>query len=176
MLMSEIHSLFRLLSQKIENPSLILKTLNQELCRGNYSNMFVTFFLGCLDLSNGKLHYANAGHDKPYLLKESAIQLPAKSNLPLGVFPDTEFEQQEYKLSAGDMLFLYTDGLTEAKNIYREAFGRARVCQALTACLSDKQMTTENIVRSVCTSAHLFAGEAPQSDDLTTLLIKYQPI
>lgn len=175
MLMSVIHSLFRVLSQKSENPSQVLKAINQELCRGNDSNMFVTFFAGCLDLYTGKLHYANAGHDKPYLLEDSVKQLPAKANLPLGVFPETEFEQQDYVLSPGTMLFLYTDGLTEAKNSSREAFGRPRVQQTLTSCLANGQMSPEKVVQSVCDAVHRFAGNAPQSDDLTTLLIRYLP-
>ena len=175
MLMSVIHSLFRVLSQKMETPSLILKALNQELCRGNDTNMFVTFFAGCLDLYTGKLHYANAGHDKPYLLTDSVTPLPAQANLPLGVFPDTEFSDQEYVLSPGSMLFLYTDGLTEAKNSSREAFGLPRVHQALTACLADDGISPEGMVRTISDSAHRFAGDAPQSDDLTMLLIRYMP-
>ncbi len=175
MLMSVNHSLFRVLSQKSESPSAILKALNQELCRGNDSNMFVTFFAGCLDLYTGKLHYANAGHDRPYLLTDSVEMLLAKSNLPLGVFPDTEFGDQEIVLSSGTMLFLYTDGLTEAKNSNREAFGRSRVHEALTACLADGNMTPESLVHAVSGEAHRFAGEAPQSDDLTMLLIRFMP-
>ena len=175
MLMSVIHSLFRVLSQKTEDPSRILKVLNQELCRGNDSNMFVTFFAGCLDLYTGKLHYANAGHDKPYLLGDAPTQLAAKSNLPLGVFPDTEFEPQECTLSPGAMLFLYTDGLTEAKNSRREAFGRSRVQQVLTDCLANSRMTPESMVHSISDAAHRFAEDAPQSDDLTMLLIRYLP-
>ena len=175
MLMSVIHSLFRVLSQKMESPSLILKALNQELCRGNDSNMFVTFFAGCLDLYTGKLHYANAGHDKPYLLEKAATQLPTKSNLPLGVFPDTEFEDQACVLSPGSLLFLYTDGLTEAKNRRHEAFGRPRVQQVLDTCMADTHMTPEKMVRSISHAAHRFAGNEPQSDDLTMLLIRYLP-
>lgn len=175
MLMSVIHSLFRVLSQKTEEPSRILKALNQELCRGNDSNMFVTFFAGCLDLYTGKLHYANAGHDKPYLLGGSPSQLAAKSNLPLGVFPETEFEPQECILSPGAMLFLYTDGLTEAKNSRRETFGRTRVQQILTACLANGHKTPESMVHAISDAAHRFAGDAPQSDDLTMLLIRYLP-
>ena len=176
MLMSVTHSLFRMVSMKEESPARILSALNEQTCRGNDSNMFVTFFAGCLDLYTGKLHFANAGHDKPFLLRSgSAELLPVKSNFPLGVFPATEFEEQVCTLSPGDGLFLYTDGLTEAKNLERELFGRKRVQEALNAILSDAEMTPERAVRALSTAAHDFAGEAPQSDDLTMLLVQYTP-
>ncbi len=172
MLMSVIHSLFRVLSKKTEDPSRILKSLNDELCRGNDSNMFVTFFLGCLDLYTGKLHYANAGHDKPFLLEGSAALVPTKSNFPLGVFPDTEFEGQELMMSPGAMLFLYTDGLTEAKALSHEAFGRPRVQEILNAGVAD---SPETLIHSLSKTVHGFVGEAPQSDDLTMLAIRFAP-
>ena len=175
MLMSVIHSLFRVLSQKIESPSHILKALNEQLCRGNDSNMFVTFFAGCLDRYTGKLHFCNAGHDKPFLMKESATLLQAKPNLPLGVFPDTYYEDQVYELKPGDTLFLYTDGLTEAKNQDRELFGCDRVEAALNACLAVPGMSAERIVESLTVAAHSFSGAAPQSDDLTILVVQYAP-
>ncbi len=176
MLMSVIHSLFRTVSLREGRPSRILRALNGQLCSGNDSNMFVTFFTGSLDLYTGRLRYANAGHDKPFMLSGSAAELlPAKSNLPLGVFPDTEFEEQEWVLSPGDGLFLYTDGLTESKDQNRENFGRQRVQDALNACLSDQGMTPEKTVLVLSEAAHRFSGSASQNDDLTMLLIRYLP-
>ena len=175
MVMSVIHSLFRVVSKRLESPSLILRALNGELCRENDTNMFVTFFVGCLDLYSGVLYFANAGHDKPYLLDGSASLLATKANLPLGVFPDTEFVEQSCVLSPGSVLFLYTDGLTEAKNGRREAFGRPRVQEVLERCLASADMTPEKMVRSLSEAAHRFVGDAPQSDDLTMLAIRYAP-
>ena len=175
MLMSVIHSLFRTISARTESPSVIIRALNENLCRDNESNMFVTFFAGCLDLYTGKLHFANAGHDKPFLITGSASVLPVKSNLPLGVFPDTAFEEQECTLSPGDALLLYTDGLTEAKDQNRKNFGRERVCDLLNACIADAGMTPEKIVQSLSQASHSYSGQAPQSDDLTMLLVKYEP-
>ena len=175
MLMAVIHSLFRTFSAKTESPSIIIKALNEELSRDNDTNMFVTFFAGCLDLSTGKLHYANAGHDKPFLLNGSARLLPAKSNLPLAVFPGTEFEEQECILSPGDGLLLYTDGLTEAKDQNRKNFGRERVQSLLDGCISNAGITPEQIVLSLSKAAHDYSGQAPQSDDLTMLLVRFEP-
>lgn len=175
MLMSMIHSLFRVVSRKEESPSQILGALNNQLCAGDDNNMFVTCFVGCLDLYTGKLNYANAGHDKPFLLTSSASLLPVKANLPLGVFPDTQFELQSMQLSPGSTLFLYTDGLTEAKNKFRQALGRERVQQVLDYSMSIGADTPEELVSALSAEARTFAGDCPQSDDLTLLCIRFQP-
>lgn len=174
MLMSMIHSLFRMISQKQESPSHIVRVLNEEICRDNRSNMFVTFFVGCLDFYTGKLRFCNAGHDKPFLLNDSVSLLPVKSNLPLGVFPDTDFAEESLQLSADTSLFLYTDGLTEAMNTSREAFGRPRVQEVLEDSLS-RSLSPRETVDALSRSAHEFVGTAPQSDDLTMLLLRYRP-
>lgn len=172
LLMSVVHSLFRTISLKEESPSRILEELNSHICRGNDSNMFATFFVGCLDLYSGQLRFGNAGHDKPFLVGKEVSLLPVKSNLPLGVFPDTEFAEETLDLSAGDTLFLYTDGLTEAKNPAREAFGRARVKEVLEGVRS---LSPEVMVSSLGKAAHKFAGSAPQSDDMAMLAIRFSP-
>ena len=175
MLMSMIRSLFRLLSQKEESPSKILSVLNNELCRGNDTNMFITFFMGCLDLYSGVLRFGNAGHDKPFLLSEDITLLLTKSNLPLGVFPNTPYEDQTLVLAPGTTLFLYTDGLTEAKNENREQFTRNGVIKVLRIFMADKKPSLENLVSSMSQAAHHFAGNAPQSDDLTMLVVRFAP-
>ena len=174
MLMSMIHSLFRMISQKQESPSHIVRALNEEICRGNRSNMFVTFFVGCLDFYTGRLRYCNAGHDKPFLLSGSVSLLPVKANLPLGVFPDTDFVEECLQLSTDTSLFLYTDGLTEAMDASRCAFGRPRVQEVLEAGLK-QALSPREMVESLSRSAHAFVGTAPQSDDLTMLFLRYRP-
>ena len=176
MLMSVAHSLFRLVSQKEESPSCILTLLNRELCRGNDSNMFMTFFVGCLDLYSGVLNFGNAGHDKPYVLTDSYTRLPSKANLPLGVFPDTHFEDQTCTLAHGTTLLLYTDGLTEAKNAAKQPFGRAGVQAVLNDFLSGPDQSLGRLVHSLSSAAHDFAAGAPQSDDLTMLAVRFAPI
>lgn len=175
MLMSVAHSLFRLVSRTEEDPAQILSKLNGELCRGNESNMFVTFFVGCLDLYSGDLEYATAGHEKPFLLSDGVSLLPAKPNLPLGTFPDTHFEGQSCTLSPGTTLFLYTDGLTESKNTDRKLFGRDRVETVLNEFIKAKDQSPANLVSTLSKAAHKFAGKAPQSDDLTMLAIRFAP-
>jgi serine phosphatase RsbU (regulator of sigma subunit) len=174
MLMSVAHSLFRILSQKTDSPARILESMNQELNRGNDSNMFITFFVGCLDLYSGELRFSNAGHDKPFLVNGEITLLPSKANLPLAVFPDTQFEEQTYMLAPGTLLFLYTDGLTEAKNVERKSFGRPRIQEVLEQFRSNPDQSLCNLVSTLSEAAHAFAGEAPQSDDLTMLALRFE--
>lgn len=176
MLMSVSHSLFRVLSGKEERPSYILEAMNREMCRGNDTNMFLTFFMGCLDMYSGVLNYASAGHDKPFVLRNGEVtMLQGKANLPLGVFPNTHFEQQSCVLEPGTTLLLYTDGLTEAKNVARNQFGREGIDKILKCYMSGKDSSLETLVKSLCEAAHKFAGEAPQSDDLTILAVRFAP-
>jgi serine phosphatase RsbU (regulator of sigma subunit)/anti-sigma regulatory factor (Ser/Thr protein kinase) len=175
MLMSVAHSLFRILSQKTGSPSRILEFMNKELCRGNDSSMFITFFVGCLDLYSGDLLYSSAGHDKPFVVTDSISLLPGKSNLPLAVFADTHFEEQACTLAPGTLLLLYTDGLTEAKNLDRKEFGRPRIQQVLEKFRASSDQSLYCLVSTLSEEARAFAGAAPQSDDLTLLAVRFEP-
>jgi sigma-B regulation protein RsbU (phosphoserine phosphatase) len=101
--------------------------------------------------------------------------IEAKSNLPLGVFPDTRFEEQSCVLEPGTTILLYTDGLTEAKNVARQEFGRSGIKATLEQFLSGKDPSLDSMVTSLSVAAHAFAGEAPQSDDLTLLAVRFDP-
>ena len=147
----------------------IIKAINKASCDGNESMMFITYFMGVLDLSSGLLRYCNAGHHKPFIVGEGVTELPAKPDLPLGVSEDAPYVVREYALPAGFTLFLYTDGLTEAMNAQREQFGRQRLINSLHSCNDCKGMV-EHMTQTV----HQFVGDAPQSDDLTMLAIRYK--
>jgi len=171
MVMTVTHSLFRTFATRMSDPAHILNALNEALCRDNEATMFVTFFVGVLDLPTGRFRYCNAGHDHPVLIRDNKVTLlDAKANLPIGVFPDTRFEAQECPLPAGTTLFLYTDGLTEAKNEQRELFSRQRV---LSSCAGEKDCRA--LVEKVSRAVRDFMGQAPQADDLTMLSIRYAP-
>ena len=175
MLMSVAHSVYRMIAGKVNSPARILQEMNGELCRNNESNMFLTFFMGCLDLYSGVLTYGNAGHDKPFILSGEVSQLDAKANLPLGVFPDRSFEEQQQTLAPGTTLVLYTDGLTEAKNLSRKQFGLEAVRMVLEKSLSNGNISPAGLVSSLGDAARSFAGDAPQSDDLTLLVVRFEP-
>ena len=171
LLMAVIHTLFRSASAHENNPARLMNTINDTSCQGNDSNMFVTLFLGVLDLPTGRLRYCNAGHDKPIVLGKGL--LPAKANLPVGLFADFKYEMQEELLEAGTTLFLYTDGLTEAKNTDGQQFGLANVMKALDDCA---QAQPEELLAAMSDKVGRYVEGAEQSDDLTMLAIRYCPL
>ena len=189
MLMAVVHSLFRSASAHQTNPAHIMQTINETSCEGNESMMFVTLFIGVLDLPTGRLRYCNAGHDQPLYGQLDNGQLEngqsnngqltislidSKPNLPVGVFDDVQYKMYETTLPADSTLFLYTDGLTEARNKEHKMFGMERMKQVL----NDKPQAIENaqlLVEQMTEAVHTFAEGAEQSDDLTMLAIRYTP-
>ena len=186
MVMGVIHSLFRAFSAHENNPAHIMHAINEISCQGNESNIFVTMFIGVLDLPTGRLRYCDAGHDAPIVIEESGdrsqetgvssqerlVHVPVEPHLPVGVFEDIKYGVQETQLKPDSTLFLYTDGLTEAKDAGRKQFGLKRVEEVLRAdCPIQPRQLIETITRQV----HQFVGDAQQSDDLTMLAIHYTP-
>lgn len=175
MLMAVTHSLFRSVSAHETNPARIMTAINEASAEGNEKSMFVTLFIGVLDLPTGHLRYCNAGHDQPILIQHAAsdIQhLECDSNLPVGVFKDTKFTMQEMMLTMGSTLFLYTDGLTEAKDMQRKQFGDRRMIAHL-AQSRERSAEPQMLIEDITNAVHAFVGNAEQSDDLTMLAIYY---
>ena len=160
-------SQFRNVSSYEDDLEKIIKSINKITCDGNDTSMFVTFFVGILDLSSGLMNYCNAGHNKPFIVSDDITELPAKPDLPLGVLDEASYVVREYTLPPGTILFLYTDGLTEAMNEQREQFGRVRLIEELK---SDEDC--KGLIEKMTQAVHQFVNEAPQSDDLTMLAIR----
>lgn len=173
MVMGVIHSLFRAFSAHENNPARIMQAINEASCRGNESNIFVTMFIGILDLPTGHLRYCNAGHDTPFILDHGQLTMVScEPHLPVGVFDDVKYGMQEMHLLPDSTIFLYTDGLTEAKNEEHRLFGLQRVKETLMSC-SDQN--PKSILKTITQQVHQFVKEAEQSDDLTMLAIHYTP-
>ena len=147
-----------------------MQKINETTSEGNETNMFVTLFIGVLDLPTGRLRYCNAGHDKPVIIGRAT--LPAVPNLPVGLFSDFKYELQETQLDSGFTLFLYTDGLTEAKNTQHEMFGLKRVMPLLDA---STDLMPAQLLKKMRDEVSAYVGDAEQSDDLTMLAIRYTP-
>ena len=169
LLMAVMRSMFRSEAHRGDSAAEIVETMNRNLCEEYTGGDFVTMFVGILDLNSGCLDYCNAGHEQPVVAGQP---LDIKSNLPVGALPDWSFEGQQTQLKPGDMLFLYTDGLTEAKNNEDELLGRKRVRQ-----LASEQSngTAQQLIEIMEAEVHRHAGDAKQNDDITMLAIKWQP-
>ena len=175
LVMAAGYTLYHSLAAHESNPSRIMQTLNEALSKGNESNMFVTMFIGVLDLPTGKLRYCNAGHEKPFIIGQKIRVLPVKPHLPLGVKEDVIYTTQEDKLTTGEMVFLYTDGLTEAMNMKHELFGIKRIEIVLETFEEQGGIPTEALINKVSENVAAFVCEAEQSDDLTLLAVQYTP-
>ncbi len=176
MLMAQTLSLLRAPTRE-NNPAHIISMVNDSLCKRNDSNMFVTLFVGVLDLPTGQLRYCSAGHDAPFIVEGDTLEvvsLAVNPHLPVGVFDDTQYGVQEIQLVPGSTLFLYTDGLTESKNNNHQFFGLERVKKCLTETVSH-ECEPQSIEASMQHAVDEFVDGAEQNDDLTMLVIRYTP-
>ena len=172
LVMAMTRSIFRSITAHDEQPASIVEKMNRSLADQNSQNMFLTLFLGVMDCQTGELNYCNAGHNAPVLkTKDGWRMLEVKPNLPLGIEPSFEFTEQTIQIHRDDILFLYTDGLTEAENSRHEQYGEQRMMQTLSAMMTDRP---QEIVSLMQADVEKFVNGAPQSDDLTMLSIRYQ--
>ncbi|MBR5715065.1 MAG: SpoIIE family protein phosphatase [Bacteroidales bacterium] len=163
-------SAFRMLSEHESAPELIISQMNDSMARDNDYNMFITLFIGVLDLTTGQLRYSNAGHKSPMI---DSQPLPVIPNLPIGTLPDFQYAQQQMTIKAGSTIFLYTDGLTEAENDTKEQFGSQRMHTIIAKTLSDSA-SPKALIGQMTEAVHDFVGDTEQSDDLTMLAIRFK--
>ncbi len=176
LVMAVTRSHFRTVSAREQDPAVIMEIMNNLMSESNESSMFVTFFIGVIDLSDGHLSYCNAGHTPPLLVgpeKGTCRTLMVVPNIPLGIMAGFRFAHQEHRLSAGETLFMYTDGLTEAENDRQELFGEERA-KAVASTFAGATAFQQLFIMEKEVSKHV--GSAIQSDDLTMLTIVYQGI
>ena len=171
LLMTISHSLFRTVSAREDHPEQIMETLNSSISDNNPDIMFITMFLGVMDLSTGTIRYCNAGHNPPIVIRNGQAELlSTEPSLLLGVEMNARYTANELTLSPGDTLFLYTDGLTEAENIRKELFGERR---ALETAATSGALTASEQMERMHQAVHTFVDGAEQSDDLTMLVIRF---
>jgi sigma-B regulation protein RsbU (phosphoserine phosphatase) len=173
LVMAVTRAQFRTVSAHESQPERIITRLNDTMSEGNDSNMFVTLFVGVLDLPTGRLRYCNAGHDSPLLIGSGIGMLPCDSNLPVGVMGDWKFTMQETQIDPGTTIFLYTDGLTEAENIDHAQFTDERILKVADTSLSTNDHNPHRLVENMTNAVRDFVNGAEQSDDLTMLAIQY---
>jgi len=169
--MAVIKTLFKASAGRAENPGEILSTVNREICRDNDAQMFTTLFCGILDTRTGEIRFSNGGHNRPYHLSRAGVeQVPKTGGRVLGLLEETSFGGSRLVLAPGETLFLYTDGVTEALDPAGQFFSERR----LEAILSQiKFATAREQIEHLTREITLFAAGAEQSDDITTLAIRY---
>jgi sigma-B regulation protein RsbU (phosphoserine phosphatase) len=172
MFMMKTITSFRDFARAGKTPSQILKEINSSIFQGNKTSMFVTCFLVILDKKTGRLQYSNAGHNPPIIGANKDFRyLKCKSGFLLGCFKDSPVVDEEIILKPGESITLYTDGVTEARNREGGFFGEARFLKAIN---KKKYNCIVELHHAIKDEIANFVGDAPQSDDITFLTIKYR--
>ena len=157
--------------QKGITPAEILRQVNVALSANNENCMFVTLFIGILDLKTGELSFSNAGHNPPLILGANGesrfVTLP--DGLVLGITPDAEYRDVTVCLEPGDMIVTYTDGVTEAMNPDRKLYSEAHLRETV-ATLAGRGV--RDTVAEIVASVRIHAAGAPQSDDIAVLALR----
>jgi sigma-B regulation protein RsbU (phosphoserine phosphatase) len=157
--------------QRLREPDAMLTSVNRILAADNERCMFATVFCAILDVSTGQLRYANAGHNPPVILDSNGLRfLAMKAELMLGPVPGTQYHTARLRLQAGDTIFLYTDGVTEAKDPRERLYGEQALREALAKVAGQDPAT---IIHSIRDDLRRHAAGAPQSDDVTMLALKF---
>jgi len=162
--------------QSMEELPGLVDCTNAHLCQSNDAMMFVTACVGILDLNTGRFVYVNAGHNPPLVYRKTEGKfsyLEPHKNIPLGVKSTMMYEKDELQLEKGDALFFYTDGVTEALNGDDEMYSEQRLADTLNEA-DMTQITVTELTRKVKKSLADFVGETEQSDDITTLALRYK--
>jgi sigma-B regulation protein RsbU (phosphoserine phosphatase) len=170
LMMMALHARVQVLAEDPGNLAAFMTRLNKATCANCPSNRFITFFFCVLDTVTGELTFANAGHNPPILVRASGQAEMLEGGGPvLGILPIAPYSEMRTSLKRGDMLVLYSDGVTEATNCEQEEYAEERFIEVL------KQHRTEPasaIVEAVTKSLTEFAAGAPQADDITLVVAK----
>lgn len=167
-------TLLRMSLSKDTHLESVLPAVNQMLCENNDECMFVTMFVGLFEVTSGTLTYMNAGHNPPFYSSKGGLfnLMDVPKGILLGINAEARYEVARRTFQPGDMLILYTDGVTEAENPQRELYSVARACDTLQTVPIDDDITL--VIKTLFNSVSHFSKGMPQSDDITMLALRYR--
>ncbi len=166
-----LRALLRNQPQSVGDPSEVLQRLNNLFIQDNRTGLLLTALYAHLDPHTGHLAVANAGHEQPFWLHAATGECQAidARGMLLGAFPNLSFEAVRVELAPGDLLVIYTDGLSEARNSDDQLFGEDRVAEVIRSL---DGRTAQDALQTILQQVHFFSGSIPQSDDFTVIIIK----
>lgn len=169
--MAVVRTFIRAMARDVSSPAELMQRVNDEMAEQNDSCMFVTLFLGLVDLDTGNLRYALGGHEPPIVTDGygSASTMGSPDGAIVGVMEGVTFDEAEYVIQSGDMLILFTDGVTEAMNGDGGFYGRERLIHAV----EKSRGNSEEHIRSIRADVADFVKDTEQSDDITLLIFRY---
>jgi serine phosphatase RsbU (regulator of sigma subunit) len=170
LMMMALHARVQVLAEDPGDLAWFMTRLNKTTCANCPSNRFITFFFSVLDSATGELRFANAGHNPPIVVRASGQAEMLEGNGPvLGIIPMAAYSERRTTLSSGDMLVLYSDGVTEATDINQNEFGEERFIGVLQ---QSRHLPAGAIVEAVNRALAQFAAGAPQHDDITMVVAR----
>jgi serine phosphatase RsbU (regulator of sigma subunit) len=158
-----------------DEPEIVLGAANQRILQDTRNNLFVTVFYGVLNPVDGILTYASAGHNPAFVVNMSdgkEVQKLMKTGIPMGMFDTAKWKQQTYQLAPADVLIMYTDGVTEAQDMQGNLYSEDRLLKTIHA---NRSLPCDGLRDTVVTDIHQFVNGAPQSDDITLMLVLRNP-
>lgn len=170
LLMSGVHAIIRnrLRGRPFELPQVVAQ-LNEHLLTSSSSEMFMTLFVGILDVADGRLRYVNAGHNPPLLLQNASVSELTDGGTVIGMMPGVSYAEGEAFMDPGSLLALYSDGVTEAANAAGDVFGEAMLREELQKALTHE---ASGVVAMVLESVDGFSGSCEQTDDISLVVVK----
>ena len=170
LLMMALHAHVQVLAEEPADLASLMRRLNKTTCANSLDNHFITFFFGVLDASTGELAYASAGHNAPIVVRASgAVETLEGGGTVLGILPSAPYDEYRAQFGEGDLLALYSDGVTEAFNPAREEYGEARFIEVLQA---HRDKSAAEIIEAVTASLADWAAGSPPADDITLVVAK----
>ena len=155
-----------------KTPAQVLYDTNMTLCASRQEDMFITIWIGILEISTGKLIAADGGHEYPAIMRDSRFELYREHHgFLVGGLPEVQYRNYEIQMKPGDKLFVYTDGVPEAQDSQQKMFGLDRMCRRLNDSMNE---SPEEILTNMRRAVDAFVGDAEQFDDLTMLCIEYK--
>ncbi len=174
LVMAVTRSMFRIVSNHESAPERIVRALNDTVNETNETNMFVTLFVGVLDLPTGRLRYCNAGHCPPFVIgKDWQQPLNVDTNVPIGIVENWKYTAQETTLKTNTTIFTYTDGVLEAENAEYEQFGEQRMHMTIDNMPANERTQPEELIMEMTKRVEQFTDGMKQNDDLTMLAILF---
>ena len=171
--MARTIGLIRIAAMGTDQPDRLLERINDQLCTGNETSMFITLFCGFLDVASGRIIYSNGGHCAPLLLRQGeASRLPIPKGTLVGVIPGGSYIAREIVLDVGDVLVCFTDGVTEAQTETGEEFSETRLLQIVSA---NANLPLETLLDTVRREVTKFTGNHALDDDCTLLALRRLP-
>lgn len=168
LLTAVVQGLFAAEAEALDGPAVVVTRVNNALCRRAIASRFVTAFFGQLD-PDGDLHYCNAGHNPPFLLTKDGVKRLEAGGTVMGLFDHGHYDTGRERVAAGDMLLLFSDGVTEAENADGEELGDDRLAASLQRAAG---RPARQVVDLVQRDLAAFCGPAAARDDVTLMVVK----